>query len=204
MLKAIGSKTNLLCKETPNAYEFMECIKDIYFNAKVQKLDEWQQHNHTSRLQHSLNVSYYSYVICKTFGWDYKSAARAAMLHDLYFYDWRKKSALRKQNHSLWHSLVEVENAKKITVLNSIEEDAIKKHEEVYEKSEEEHQKIEQEKKQAEFELLVESIVLKVLEKMNGTGEEETTPKEPVEEEKGQERASIDYSEFEKRIANLK
>jgi len=128
MLKAIGSKTNLLCKETPNAYEFMECIKDIYFNAKVQKLDEWQQHNHTSRLQHSLNVSYYSYVICKTFGWDYKSAARAAMLHDLYFYDWRKKSALRKQNHSLWHPLVAVDNAKKITVLNSIEEDAIKKH----------------------------------------------------------------------------
>jgi len=90
------------------------------------------------------------------------------------------------------------------STIEEIEEDAMKKHEEVYEKSEEEHQKIEQEKKQAEFELLVESIVLKVLEKMNGTGEEETTPKEPVEEEKGQERASIDYSEFEKRIANLK
>jgi HK97 family phage prohead protease len=56
--------------------------------------------------------------------------------------------------------------------IEEIEEDAMKKHEEVYEKSEEEHQKIEQEKKQAEFELLVESIVLKVLEKMNGTREE--------------------------------
>lgn len=87
--------------------------------------------------------------------------------------------------------------------IEEIEEDAMKKHEEVYEKSEEEHQKIEQEKKQAEFELLVESIVLKVIEKMNGTREEETTP-ELVEEEKGQERASIDYSEFEERIANLK
>lgn len=87
--------------------------------------------------------------------------------------------------------------------IEEIEEDAMKKHEEVYEKSEEEHQKIEQEKKQAEFELLVESIVLKVVEKMNGTREEETTP-ELVEEEKGQERASIDYSEFEERIANLK
>lgn len=89
------------------------------------------------------------------------------------------------------------------STIEEIEEDAMTKHEEVYKKSEEEHQKIEQEKKQAEFELIVESIVLKVLEKMNGTREEETTP-ELVEEEKGQERALIDYSEFEERIANLK
>ena len=60
--------------------------------------------------------------------------------------------------------------------IEEIEEEAMKKHEEVYEKSEEEHHKIEQEKKQAEFELLVESIVLKVLEKMNGTREEKTIP----------------------------
>lgn len=90
--------------------------------------------------------------------------------------------------------------------IEEIEEEAMKKHEEVYEKSEEEHQKIEQEKKQAEFELLVESIVLKVLEKLNGTREEKTIPEETLveEEQVDEERATLDYSEFEKRIANLK
>jgi len=128
MLKVIGSKLNLMCEETHNAYEFMDCIKDLYFNSRVQKLDQWEQHNHTSRLQHSLNVAYYSYVICKALGWDYRSAARAAVLHDMYFYNWRKKNVLRKANHSLWHPLVAADNAKKITKLNKIEEDAIKKH----------------------------------------------------------------------------
>ncbi len=128
MLKAIGSKVNLMCNETYLAVEFMDCIKDVYDNEKVKKLDNWEQHNHTSRLQHSINVAYYSYIICKKMGWDYRSAARAGMLHDLFFYDWRKPSSLRTCNHAAWHPLVALDNAKKITELNEIEEDAIKKH----------------------------------------------------------------------------
>lgn len=86
--------------------------------------------------------------------------------------------------------------------IEEIQEDAMQKHEEVYEKSEEEHQKIEAEKKQAELELIVEKVVMKVLEKLNGTGEEKTIPEKPVEEEGI--RAEIDYSSFEERISKLK
>jgi HK97 family phage prohead protease len=89
--------------------------------------------------------------------------------------------------------------------MEEIQEDAMKKHEEIYQKSEEEHQKVEIEKKEAELELIVEKIVIKVLEKLNGTREEETTPEQTlVEEEKGEERATIDYSSFEERISKLK
>lgn len=44
----------------------------------------------TSRFQHSLNVSYYSFIICRKFGLDAYSAARAGLLHDLYYYDWKQ------------------------------------------------------------------------------------------------------------------
>ena len=94
--------------------------------------------------------------------------------------------------------------------IEEIEMEAQEKHKEVYEKqegnyeeAEKEHKLIEAEKEQAKLEVFAEMVANKILEKMNGTREEETTP-ELVEEEKGQERASVDYSDFEKRIAELK
>lgn len=94
--------------------------------------------------------------------------------------------------------------------IEEIQEDAMEKHEEVYKMTDKLHQQIEEEKKEAELELIVEKVVNKVLEKM-GTGAEKTIPNNPVEEEmkacgkkKEEDRATIDYSEFEKRIAILK
>ena len=62
----------------------------------------------------------------------------------------------------------------------------------------------------AKMEALAEMVAKKVIELMNGTGEEETTPEEEtpveeVEEEVEEENRStkIDYSEFEERIAKL-
>jgi HK97 family phage prohead protease len=91
--------------------------------------------------------------------------------------------------------------------IEEIQEEAMQKHEEVYKITDKMHQEIEQEKKEAELELIVEKVVMKVLEKLNGTGEEKTIPEKPVEEDRKVEeenRSTIDYSEFEKRIANLK
>lgn len=91
------------------------------------------------------------------------------------------------------------------TTMEEIQEDARKKHEEIYQKSEKEHKAIEDEVENAKLEMLVEKVVNKVLEKLNGTREEKTIPEETlVEEEKGEERAEIDYSSFEERISKLK
>ena len=56
----------------------MDCVSDILYHDKVQRLTKYEQHCHTSRLQHCINVSYYSFLVCRKFGWDYRSAARGA------------------------------------------------------------------------------------------------------------------------------
>ena len=93
MHSAIGSRKDFSnLDEDQLLAEYKECIGDILYNEQVQKLDLHTQHCNTSRLQHSINVSYYSFLICYKMGWDYRSAARAGLLHDLYFYDWRVKN----------------------------------------------------------------------------------------------------------------
>jgi HK97 family phage prohead protease len=88
--------------------------------------------------------------------------------------------------------------------IEAINEEAYKKHDEVFEESEEAHKQIEEEKMNA----LIDIVVGKVLEKLNGTGEEETTPREtPVEEDKVEEEnrsTNFDYSKYEERIEKLR
>lgn len=80
-------------------------------------------------------------------------------------------------------------------------EEVVENQEEVVEEQEEVS---EEEKRNA----LIDLVVEKVLERLSGTGEEETTPQEeaPVEEVEVEEESrstKIDYSEFEERIAKL-
>ncbi len=128
MTRAIGSRKDFAAMEEDSLLsQYQDCVSDLICQDMVQKMREYVQHCQTSRLQHSINVSYYSFLICYKLGWDYRSAARAGLLHDLFFYDWRKKSKLRG-NHAAWHPRVAYDNAKKICELNDIEKDAILKH----------------------------------------------------------------------------
>lgn len=128
MHRAIGSRKDFSKPEEDQLLaEYKECIADILYSEQVQKLDLHTQHCNTSRLQHSINVSYYSFLICRKMGWDYRSAARAGLLHDLYFYNWRTTKYLRS-GHASWHPRVALDNAKRLTELNNVEIDAIKKH----------------------------------------------------------------------------
>ncbi len=78
-------------------------------------------------MQHSINVAYYSYLVCKVFNFDYKSAARAGLLHDLFLYDWRVEKQ-PEGHHAYAHPRVALRTAQKIADLNKIEQDAIVKH----------------------------------------------------------------------------
>ena len=127
MGKAILSAVDLENINNTAVAEYMDCVRDIFYSDKIKKLDNYEQHNHTSRLQHSINVSYYSFLWSRRLGLDYRSAARAGLMHDMYFYDWRRPSSLRGY-HPLWHALVACDNAKKEFGINDIEADAIKKH----------------------------------------------------------------------------
>ena len=123
----VFSRVNLADVTDMYVQEFHECIEDLLHNEKVQQLDSFHQHFNTSRLQHSLNVSYYSFLLCKMFRLDYRSATRAGLLHDLFLYDWRS-SKQQEGNHAKAHPIVALRTAKEFTELNLIEEDAILKH----------------------------------------------------------------------------
>lgn len=126
MSKAICSKIKLDNTDNDIAIEFNKCVNELLNLDDVKKLDDFSQHLNTSRLQHSINVSYYSYLICKRFKLDYKSAARAGLLHDLYLYD--RHFERQEQSHTIYHPKAALKNAKRITDLNKVEEDAILKH----------------------------------------------------------------------------
>ena len=58
---------------------------------------------------------------------DYKSAARAGMLHDFFLYDWRIKNG-RKGLHAFTHGKTACKNASELFELSEKEKDMIIKH----------------------------------------------------------------------------
>lgn len=127
MQKAIGSKINLLDFNNTLAFEFFLCVSDLINHPLFKKLDNFSQHIKTSRLQHSINVAYYSFLVCKFFRLDYKSAARGGLLHDFYLYDWRTQKQ-PEGYHAKAHPIIALRNANKITYLNKIEKNCILRH----------------------------------------------------------------------------
>ena len=97
-------------------------------NPTVQEMKLYRQHYETSCFAHCFNVSFISYKICKKLKLDYKSVARAAMLHDLFLYDWRYKENERKGLHAFTHPKTALENSKELFDLSPKEEDIILKH----------------------------------------------------------------------------
>ncbi|MEN6327184.1 MAG: hypothetical protein ABFD18_13405 [Syntrophomonas sp.] len=106
---------------------FAQCIDDLIYHPLIQKMKQYRHHYSTSCYNHSLNVSYTSYRICKILGWDYRSAARAGMLHDLFLYDWRT-TTLDSGRHGFIHPQIALENAFSVCALNNLEKDIILKH----------------------------------------------------------------------------
>lgn len=118
-----------LVKVDVNVQEFKEIIKDITQNSSVISLREHVQHMRTSRYEHCYHVAFYTYAICKRLGLDYISAARGAMLHDFYFYNWRNKGVEgQKKFHAYRHPRIALNNASENFELNDVEKDIIVKH----------------------------------------------------------------------------
>lgn len=125
MIKAIGSKKEL----TNNSY--FDCVSDIIECDELSRLKNITHHVSTTRFQHCLNVSYYGYVVCRKFSLDARSAARAGLLHDLFYYDRKEYNSSKTKNqlsHSMMHSLMAADNAGKIIDMSELERDIIEKH----------------------------------------------------------------------------
>ena len=117
-----------LLEKIYNDKNFIHIIEDLIKNETIQKMKNYKQHYETSCFDHCLTASYYCYKICKKLKLDYISCSRAALLHDLFLYDWRKRENGRKGFHAFTHPKTAYENASKLFNLNDKEADIILKH----------------------------------------------------------------------------
>lgn len=124
MLKAVLSRKNIHdCKE------YISYVGDLLESENILKLGEFSHHIGTTRFQHSLNVSYYNFLLCKALKLDAKSAARAGLMHDLFFYDRRKhEKGLGESSHISEHPKIAFFNASEMFSLNELEGDMIINH----------------------------------------------------------------------------
>jgi len=107
--------------------EYAACVDELVFHPKVQMMKQFRHHQNASCFEHSLNVSFASYLLCKKLGWDCKSAARGGLLHDLFLYDWRTTD-LAEGKHGFVHPRIAYDNAAGEFTLNPKEKDIILKH----------------------------------------------------------------------------
>lgn len=108
--------------------EFEELVADLSVHNNVSEMKNYRQHYDTNCYEHCKHVAYYTYILCKKYNLDYKSGVRAAMLHDLFLYDWRKKSEKCPRLHGFRHPRISLNNANKLFELNAKEQDMILKH----------------------------------------------------------------------------
>lgn len=108
--------------------EYYALIEDLLEKEEVQKLKNYTHHHFSNRLAHSIHVSYVSYQIAAKLNLDVRSVARAGLLHDMFYYDWRETEFEDGRRHSYMHPRIALQNARKITEINDLEADIILKH----------------------------------------------------------------------------
>ncbi len=104
--------------------EFNYIITDIINNEEFQKLKLITHHGIT-RFNHSLRVSYYTFLVSKKLKLNYVDATRAALLHDFFMdetSDMKTKKALKE------HPKIALKNSKKYFDISKMQEDIILKH----------------------------------------------------------------------------
>lgn len=111
-----------------NDQEYMSIVGDLLENEELLKLDDITHHHYTTRLVHSLFVSYLSYKVAKSMNLDYVSTARAGLLHDFFLEDREEVASLGLGSHNCAHPKIALKNAGKITEVNDLEKDIILKH----------------------------------------------------------------------------
>ena len=128
MEKPIGSRLNFTDSEEALVSEFMELVQDILHIDDVQELRDYVQHCKTTRLQHCVNVAYYTFLISRRLNLNVRSATRGALLHDFYLYDWKNNEQPIEGRHSVVHPQVALAMARQYTAVDPIMEDCSLNH----------------------------------------------------------------------------
>lgn len=107
-----ADETWVRCRKYENDPEYMECVKDILAHPVFNSMDQHIQHGNTTCKTHCIQVSYLGYRICRRYGGNWRSAARAGLLHDLFLYDWHTHARETGEHfHGFTHPRRALENA---------------------------------------------------------------------------------------------
>ncbi|MDO4398331.1 MAG: HD family phosphohydrolase [Oscillospiraceae bacterium] len=114
--------------DTPQWGDFLKACGDIYNSPQLKSLEKYEQHFKINRLQHIRSVAYLSFLIARKLKLNYVETARAAVMHDLFYYDWRENDLSHKL-HGYRHPGFALKNAYYLCgTLSERERDIIKKH----------------------------------------------------------------------------
>ncbi len=105
--------------------EFLDIVRPLIRLEQVQQLSEFRHHRSNTRLDHSLEVAWHSYVAAKRLRLDYSATVRGAVLHDLFLYD---RTTENPRFHGRRHPMTALNNALEIVELSEKEQDIIKRH----------------------------------------------------------------------------
>ena len=110
--------------------EYKKIINKYLNHEAVSKLNTIPHHDTTTRLKHSINVSYKAYLVCKKIGLDYESAAIGGLLHDMYYNRIIEQNSTYDKIKLLTneHPKDALNNARKYFKLNKLEENIIVSH----------------------------------------------------------------------------
>ena len=107
--------------------EFLEIIDEFINNKKVLSMKDYIQHCDVNCFDHCLDVAHTSYKVAKKLNLDYRSVTRAAMVHDMFLYDWHQKEN-RHSGHAYTHASIACKNACTQFNFTEKEKDMIEKH----------------------------------------------------------------------------
>jgi len=110
-----------------NKEEFVQIVNEFINHEKVLEMKKYRQHFDIDCYEHCYHVAETCYKIAKKLNLDYVSVTRAAMVHDMFLYDWH----IRNDGHNLHafsHGKKACENASKYFNLSAKEKDMITKH----------------------------------------------------------------------------
>ena len=107
--------------------DFVTTTEELLGSDTVRSMGQWKHHGPITTLDHSLFVAYLSYRWARFLHLDARAAARGGLLHDLYLYDSKDKSA-----HPGWqcfdHPRTAAKNAQALTDLSPKEKNIILSH----------------------------------------------------------------------------
>lgn len=114
-------------KNTINQNSYLRCVEDLLSTRQVISMKQWKHHFSVTTYDHSLFVSYVSFRLARRLGCDYKMSARMGLLHDLYLYDSRDRSAY-SGNQCFYHPMAALNNARALVEMTEKEENIIISH----------------------------------------------------------------------------